>query len=50
MVNRDLSVYKSMLSKLSASRDLMVEALERERKKSAERLAKKEAGAAAASS
>lgn len=37
-VNRDLMVYKGVLSKLTAAKDLQKEFLERERKKAAERM------------
>lgn len=46
-VSRDLQTYKAALSKLAASKELMREMLERERKKAAERAAEKAAAAAA---
>ena len=45
-VNADLNLYKGLLSKLSAAKELMAELLERDRKKTAERLAAKAAQAA----
>jgi len=47
MVNRDLMTYKGLLSKLSAAKELQKEFNEREKKKTAERLAAKEAKAEA---
>merc|ERR1712216_25532 len=47
-VNGDLSMYKGLLSKLAAAKELQEEFLEREKRKTAERMAKKEAPAAAA--
>lgn len=47
MVNRDLMTYKGLLSKLSAAKELQKEFNEREKKKTAERLAQKEAKEAA---
>merc|ERR1712159_311351 len=46
-VNGDLSMYKGLLSKLAAAKELQEEFLEREKRKTAERMAKKEATAAA---
>ncbi|KAI8472366.1 MAG: photosystem II biogenesis protein Psp29 [Monoraphidium minutum] len=46
-VNKDLLMYKGILSKLSAAKDLMKEFLERERRKQGERDAAKAAKAAA---
>mmetsp|Transcript_5029 Transcript_5029/g.17447 ORF Transcript_5029/g.17447 Transcript_5029/m.17447 type:complete len:264 (-) Transcript_5029:212-1003(-) len=46
-VNSDLGMYKGTLSKMQAARELMAEVLEREKRKTAERLAAKEAKAAA---
>lgn len=46
LVNRDLLTYKGVLSKLSASKELMKEILAREQKKQAEREADKAARAA----
>lgn len=40
-VNRDLKMYKNVLSKLSAGKELMQEIMEREKKKAAERAAEK---------
>ncbi|KAI8463231.1 MAG: photosystem II biogenesis protein Psp29 [Monoraphidium minutum] len=48
-VNKDLLLYKGILSKLSAAKELMKEFLEREKKKQAERDAAKAEKAAAAS-
>jgi Thylakoid formation protein len=45
-VNKDLLLYKSILSKMTAAKELMKEYLEREKRKQAER----EAGKAAAAS
>lgn len=45
-VNRDLKLYKGILSKLSAAKELMAEVMEREKKKQAEREAAKAAQAA----
>ena len=42
-VNGDLSMYKGLLSKLAAAKELQKEIFEREKRKTAERLAKKEA-------
>lgn len=42
-VSGDLAMYKGLLSKLAAAKELQEEFLERERRKTAERLAKKEA-------
>jgi photosystem II biogenesis protein Psp29 len=42
-VNKDLMLYKSTLSKLTAAKEMLKEFLERERKKTAERLAEKSA-------
>jgi hypothetical protein len=41
IVNKDLLLYKSILSKLTAAKELMKETLERERRKQAERDAAK---------
>lgn len=49
-VNRDLTLYKGILSKLSAAKELMKEFLEREKRKQAERDAAKAAKAASSSS
>ena len=38
-VNRDLTAYKGILSKLNAAKELMAELLAREKKKAAERFA-----------
>lgn len=46
-VNRDLKLYKNVLSKLSAGKELMQEMMEREKKKAAERAAEKAAKAEA---
>lgn len=46
-VNRDLMLYKGVLSKLAAAKELMREFLEREKRKQAEREAEKAAKAAA---
>ena len=48
-VNSDLVLYKGILSKLSAAKELMKEFLEREKRKQAEREAEKAAKAAAVS-
>jgi len=40
-VNSDLAMYKGLLSKLAAAKELQAEFLEREKRKTAERLAKK---------
>lgn len=40
-VNRDLKLYKNILTKLSAAKEMMREVTEREQKKSAEREASK---------
>lgn len=45
-VNADLTLYKGLLSKLAAAKELMAEFLIREQKKSAERQAAKDAKAA----
>ena len=45
-VNADLTLYKGLLSKLAAAKELMAEFLAREQKKTAERQAAKEAKAA----
>lgn len=42
-VNQDLKLYKNILSKLSAGKELMQEIMEREKKKAAERVAEKAA-------
>jgi len=42
-VNGDLAMYKGLLSKLAAAKELQAEFLEREKRKTAERLAKKAA-------
>jgi hypothetical protein len=42
-VNRDLLMYKGVLSKMSAARELMAEMMAREKKKQAERDAEKAA-------
>ena len=42
-VNGDLGMYKGLLSKLAAAKELQKEIFEREKRKTAERLAKKEA-------
>eukprot|EP00217_Crustomastix_stigmatica_P016090 CAMPEP_0183795656 /NCGR_PEP_ID=MMETSP0803_2-20130417/4963_1 /TAXON_ID=195967 /ORGANISM="Crustomastix stigmata, Strain CCMP3273" /LENGTH=260 /DNA_ID=CAMNT_0026040119 /DNA_START=119 /DNA_END=901 /DNA_ORIENTATION=+ len=47
-VNADLGMYKGILSKLQAARELMAEVMEREKKKEAERMAAKAAPAAEA--
>ena len=47
-VNGDLGMYKSLLSKLAAAKELQEEVLERERRKQAERDAKKAEAASAA--
>ena len=47
-VNGDLGMYKNLLSKLAAAKELQEEIMEREKRKTAERLAKKEEQAAAA--
>jgi hypothetical protein len=46
-VNGDLGLYKALLSKLAASKELMKEILEREQRKQKERDAAKAAKAAA---
>jgi hypothetical protein len=46
IVNKDLLLYKSILSKLTAAKELMKETLERERRKQAEREASKAAAGA----
>jgi len=43
MVNRDLMTYKGLLSKLSAAKEMLKEMNDREKKKTAERMAAKEA-------
>jgi hypothetical protein len=45
-VNADLTLYKGLLSKLAAAKELMAEYLAREAKKTAQRMAEKEAKAA----
>jgi hypothetical protein len=47
VVNRDLLMYKNILSRLSASKELMAEFVIREKKKQAEREAEKKAKAEA---
>lgn len=42
MVNRDLMTYKGLLSKLSAAKEMLKEMNDREKKKTAERMAEKE--------
>ena len=45
-VNGDLGMYKNLLSRLAAAKELQAEIMEREKRKTAERLAKKEEAAA----
>ena len=47
-VNGDLGMYKGLLSKLAAAKELQAEIFEREKRKTAEREAKKAEKAAAA--
>jgi hypothetical protein len=42
-INGDLGLYKSVLSRMNAAKELQAEVLERERRKTAERMEKKAA-------